>query len=184
MSAIDQLEQVMWSQVITQSPATDDDTIRRWYEDDLVHLKERYRVAPMDESNRELVNAAIAEWSLIQVKFTENAGFSEDEFLERFTQLREWKLENVPQAGVNVAQLSQMARGVVKNMDWVNLFSWILPQADPKHKLAHLLWGRMVTGIYYVELLGKQNISTVGSGDNPITRVDARWRYMDELESE
>ena len=36
-------------------------------------------------------------------------------------------------------------------MDWVNLFSWVLPNADRERAEAHRMVGRMVVALFYFD---------------------------------
>jgi hypothetical protein len=60
-------------------------------------------------------------------------------------------------------------------MDWVNLFSWVLPNADRERAEAHRVVGRMVVALFYVELLSKH-----GADDQslPLRQIEARWRLV------
>jgi len=63
------------------------------------------------------------------------------------------------------------------NMDWVSTFGWILPRADAANAERHREVGRMVTALFYSELMYKY----LGQPDNKaMKRVEARWRLANE----
>ena len=68
---------------------------------------------------------------------------------------------------------------MVKNMDWVNLFSWILPLADKEGRESHIAIGRIVTAIFYTELLAHFDGSPFSA--QALERIEARWQVVNEL---
>lgn len=180
-AVIDRLEQELWSQCVTQVAATDDETIQRWRNDEVAHIRGRFRVSIMQESTRPLVEAAASEWERIEVIFLKRmGGMTREQFLTEFTALREEFLNKTPLWIGKALGWGNIAYGAVKNLDWVNLFSWVLPQADPSHVEDHRQRGKMVTAIYYTEMLGKYGTSEAPNHQNILTRVDARWQLLQD----
>lgn len=96
-------------------------------------------------------------------------------FLSEFEKLREDYLGGGREWRRTALLLSPNIYGAVRNMDWVNLFSWVLPNADQDRAEAHRIIGRMVVALFYVELLSKHE-----SDDQsvPLRKIEARWRLV------
>ena len=180
-TVIDRLEQELWSQCVTQRVAEDDEAIKRWQADEAAHIRERFQVSPMKESTRPLVDEAVDEWERIEaISLKRMGGKTREQFLTEFTALREEFLRKKPLWGGKALSWGDIAYGAVKNMDWVNLFSWVLPQADPSHVAKHRLRGKMVTAVYYTEMLGKYGFSDEPNHQDILARIDARWKLLQE----
>ncbi len=154
-SPIDKLERELWDSCVTQHPAQNQESTVRWQTDELSHLKERFSVHSMPAELDALVQDALIQWQKIEKKLCSGLGINREHFLNEFEKAR----EDFHNKGNEWQRLiNSMKRGVygaVRNMDWVNLFSWVLPNADKKHTEEHRKTGRMVTAVFYIELLSK-----------------------------
>jgi hypothetical protein len=63
-------------------------------------------------------------------------------------------------------------------MNWVNLFSWMLPYADKSKSKIYKDIGLMVTALFYVEMLYKYGDDLE---NNNLHRIEARWRIVNEF---
>ena len=181
-SAIDIMEKEVWACCVRQRAAKGDATIARWQKDEYAHLKERYIVEPMPDTMQPLVEKALAEWQKIENAFCAAVGMSPDEFLEAFEKARESflmrfdKRDGVWQRFITNGNTLQ---GRVRNMDWVNLFAWVLPQADPANRERNIRVGKMVTACLYTEYMFKYALN-VGASNEPLRLIEARWKLVSE----
>ncbi len=178
-SAIDQLAINLWGYCVSQRPAEDEDTMRRWQTDELSHLKERFLVRPLPPKLRGLVEDALGEWKEKEGIVLEKLGMDIEGFLDTFEKLRKDFMSGGTQWQTDAISMYPAIRGAVKNLDWVNLFSWILPLADREKRESHKATGRMVTAIFYIELLARFNDYTTSSAS--LNRIEARWQLVNEL---
>lgn len=177
-SPIDKLEHELWNACIIQMPAKDHETIDRWQSDEIAHLKECFFVQPIPLGLDELVKNALTQWQQIETKVSLNLGMNREQFLKEFEKTREDFLNKGTEWEKAVESMQFELYGVVRNMDWVNLFSWVLPGADKEYYENHREIGRMVTAIFYIELLSKY-----GFDDENIylRNIEARWRLINQL---
>jgi hypothetical protein len=174
-SSIDRLEEDLWAACVIQRAAPDEETVERWQTDELAHLRERFFVRPMPAEFDDLVRRALAEWHDREQAACSRLGMTRDAFLGEFAKTREDYLGAGREWRQTSESLSPSIHGVVRNMDWVNLFSWVLPNADRERAEAHRMIGRMVVALFYVELLSKH-----GPGDQSLSlrKIEARWRLV------
>ncbi|WP_020504018.1 hypothetical protein [Lamprocystis purpurea] len=158
-----------------QRAAPDEDAVERWQTDELAHLRERFVVRPLPAEFDDLAGRALAEWQDRENTLCSRLGMTPEAFLSEFEKLREDYLSGRQEWRHTVASLSPKIYGAVRNMDWVNLFSWVLPNADRERAEAHRTIGRMVVALFYVELLSKHE-----SDDEslPLRKIEARWRLV------
>ncbi len=174
-SPIDQLEEALWGACVMQRAAPDEETVNRWQTDELAHLRERFLVQPMPAEFDDLVGRALAQWRDREQQVCSRLAMSREAFLREFEKLRADHLGGGLEWRKTVASLAPKIYGAVRNMDWVNLFSWVLPNADRERAEAHRMVGRMVTALFYVEQLSKH-----GADDqaHPLPKIEARWRLV------
>lgn len=182
-SAIDLMEKEVWACCVRQRAARDDATIARWQTDEYAHIKERFIVEPMEYEYQPLVEKALAEWQGIEDGFCAAIGMSSDEFLEAFAKARESFLIRFDKRdGVWQEFISKHGKtlyGRVRNMDWVNIFAWVLPQADPANRERNARIGKMVTACLYTEFMFKYAVG--GAKQEPVRLIEARWRLVSEM---
>jgi hypothetical protein len=182
-SAIGKLEERLWNTCIAQIAARDDETetVKKWQEDDYIHMKERFRVRPMSPEIIPLVHQALQEWREIERMFCARLGTSPNEFLREFVTIRATFLNGDPKWLKLFGNKGSIAHGAVMNMDWVNMFGWILPQAYPGKSDELLRIGRIVTAIFYCEMLHKYGSEANALQNNNLAQMEARWRLADDL---
>ena len=73
-----------------------------------------------------------------------------------------------------VYQTGEAVYAVVKNMEWVNLFSWILPAANPDIADKLSITGRMVTAIFYIEKLWKN----LDARQENLKNIEVCWKLV------
>lgn len=170
-SPIDQLEEALWGACVIQHAPANDETVERWQTDELAHLRERFLVRPLPAELADLAGSALAQWQEREQAACSRLGLTRDAYLRQFVTLREDYLHGGHDWQQPVALLSPAIHGAVRNMDWVNLFSWVLPNADRERVEAHRMVGRMVVALFYCELLSRH-----GADDEslPLRKIEAR----------
>lgn len=180
MSAIDQLLSEIRARCVVQLGAPDEETAQKWYEDDFLHLTHGYLVNPMPADLEPLVQQATAEWKETEWRICERLGFDRQEFLRKFEEARSDFLANGDDWQEFVLQTCPAVHGAVMNMEWVTLFSWLLPFSDHANANAHRDTGRFVAAALYIETLydyklsGRYGANTLCR--DPIMKLEARWR--------
>ena len=175
--SIDELESEIWSICVMQRAAQDEETINRWQTNELSHLKERFLVQPLPLELKNMAHSALIEWQQLEKKICSNLGMNRTEFLSLFEKAREDYLNNGKDWQKIISSIQNKVYGAVRNMDWVNLFSWILPQADKEHNEEYIQIGCMVTAIFYIEMLSK--FGRDHNNDN-LKRIEARWLLVNQ----
>ncbi len=100
-----------------------------------------------------------------------------EQFLSQFETVRADFFDRGTDWKVTVGYLRDKLYAAVRNMDWVNLFSWVLPSADKEHSIENRATGRMVTAIFYIELLSKYGQDYE---NDILKKIEARWRLVNE----
>ena len=175
ISPIDQLEEALWGACVMQPAASDEETVERWQTDELAHLRERFRVRPLPAELADLAGRALVQWQEREESVCSRLGLTRDAFLRQFATLREDYLHGGHDWQQHVALLAPAIHGAVRNMDWVNLFSWVLPNTDRERAEAYRMVGRMVVALFYCELLSRH-----GTDDEslPLRKIEARWQLV------
>lgn len=171
-SAIDRLEEEVWVACITQRAARDQQTIERWQSNEYAHLKERFIVSPLPASLNDLLENALKEWRQRESRLLSVLGLSRDQFLDQFEKTRASFLQGQNDWQGFVNQAGGAVYAVVKNLDWVNLFGWILPSAKPDEAARLSDIGKTVTALFYLEMLWKNP----DARPEDLKRIDARWK--------
>jgi hypothetical protein len=174
-SPIDQLEEALWGACVIQRAPANEETVERWQTDELAHLRERFRVRPLPAELADLAGRALSQWQDREQVACSRLGLTRDAFLRQFGTLREDYLHGGHDWRRPVALLAPATHGAVRNMDWVNLFSWVLPNADRERAEAHRMVGRMVVALFYCELLSRH-----GTEDEslPLRKIEARCQLV------
>lgn len=175
ISPIDQLEEALWGACVMQRATPDEETVERWQTDELAHLRERFRVRPLPAELADLAGRALVQWQEREESVCSRLGLTRDAFLRQFATLREDYLHGGHDWQQHVALLAPAIHGAVRNMDWVNLFSWVLPNTDRERAEAYRMVGRMVVALFYCELLSRH-----GTDDEslPLRKIEARWQLV------
>ncbi len=177
-SSINKLEGLIWNTCVRAKAPDSEDAISQWQEDEYAHLTEGFMVLPLPSDLNESVQNALAAWNTIEEKVCCRMNMSRAQFLEEFEKMREDFLKNGRQWKTKAMFMSAQVYGSVLNMNWVNLFSWMLPYADRTNSKTLRETGRMVTALFYIELLSKY-------GDDHenvyLKRIEARWRIVNEI---
>lgn len=176
-SPIDRLEREFWDSCVTQRPAQNQESIDRWQTDELSHLKERFFVHPMPVELNTLVQDALIQWQKIEKKVCSSLGINREYFLNEFEKAREDFHNRGKEWQRLLTSLQPSVYGAVRNMDWVNLFSWVLPNADKQHSEEHRKTGRMVTAVFYIELLSKYGNDYQ---NGYLKKIEARWHLVNQ----
>lgn len=177
-SAITQLESEIWNSCVRQLAARDEETARRWQTDEFAHLNERFLVQPLPAELEPLVSQAVMQWQQIEQQVCSKLGMTSEQFLHSFEKARHDFISGGKKWEPIIGAMQEGVAGAVRNMDWVNLFSWVLPKAVREPGGQNLSVGRMVTAIFYCELLSKY-----GKRDENgyLRKIEARWRFVNEL---
>lgn len=178
LNPIDVLEEEVLTNCLMQSSANEE-TIKKWQTDEVAHLKERFIISPLPDKLRPLVDSALSQWQKIEVKILSKLNTTKEEFLEKFKSARASFINGNNEWQIFIIDVGFAVRMAVKNLDWVNLFAWILPRADKENAQTYKETGLMMTAVFYSELLFK-NLSIPQNKDN-LRRVDARWILVNEL---
>lgn len=175
-SPIDRLEREIWAGCVRQRLAGDKETLDRWQSDEVAHITERFIVDPVPSSLRPLVDEAIVEWVQIESAFLSLIEMDRGSFLKGFESARDAYLHRTRHWEPFASKVGAVARGVVRNMDWVNLFAWVLPQADREHGAHHAATAKMIAAVFYMEQLAKygKHLDVVPEG--LFARLEARWQ--------
>jgi hypothetical protein len=171
-SAIDRLDEEVWASCITQRAAQDQQTVERWQSDHYAHLKERFVISPIPEALNQLVEVALAEWQQRENRLLSVLGMGREQFLDKFEKTKTSFLQGKKDWQGFVYQTGGAVYAVVKNMDWVNLFSWILPAAKPEAASRLFDIGRTATAIFYLEMLSKN----LDARPENLKNIEACWK--------
>ncbi|MEJ5366629.1 MAG: hypothetical protein WHS86_16155 [Desulfosoma sp.] len=184
---VDQLVDETYAHCVRERPARDAETVYRWQKDEISHLRERFEVLPLMPELRQLALEAVDHWRERESRLLETLKTTKEEFLSTFRAIREDVLKGGSQSLRAAYALYPKTRGVCRNMDWVNLFSWILPQADPDRAAIYGEVGRIVTACLYIEILSKlqpfQAEEESITKDRDLMRIEARWQLAERLAS-
>lgn len=172
-SPINKLEEEIWVACVRQRAAEDQETTDRWQTDECSHLRERFFVRPMPSELDKLARDALEQWRQIENKVFANLGMSREQFLNEFEKARESYLNKNTEWQMTIVKMQFALSGAVRNLEWVNLFSWILPVADKEHADEYKAAGRVITAIFYIELLAKQS-------QDDLRRIEARWLIVNQ----
>ncbi|MEQ8192359.1 MAG: hypothetical protein ABRQ39_30615 [Candidatus Eremiobacterota bacterium] len=173
-SPINRLERELWNTCVRQVVAEDMKTAERWQDNPLDYMQEGFLIETMPASMKPLVEEAIIRWEEIEEKVLSRIKMTREQFLEAFEKARDSYFSKTDEWKSFALRYGSIVYGAVLNMDIVNLFAWILPNADPARGEAYCSLGRMVTAIFYTELLykcdGEFNLNNHG-----LNKIEACW---------
>ncbi|MEI7639114.1 MAG: hypothetical protein WCJ37_17520 [Syntrophus sp. (in: bacteria)] len=178
-SPIDKLEGEVWGSCVRQFVTKDQETSDRWQKDEISHLRERFLIDPMPSELDELVQSALDQWQQIENKVCAKSGKNREQLFCEFEKVRESYINKGTEWQDIISESQTLLYGAVRNMDWINLFTWILPAADKMHADEYRVAGRMMTAIFYIEILSRQDYE---EKSNDLKRIDARWRIVNQME--
>jgi len=178
--SIDKLEREIWSICVLECAAQDQETINRWQTDELSHLKERFLVQSLPLDLKNIAHNALIQWQQLEKNICLKLGMDSIEILNVFESAWEDFLRNRNDLQEKISSLQSKVRGAVPNTNWVNLFSWILPNAVIEHSEEYRQIGRIVTAIFYIEMLSKYGNDHTNSN---LKKIEARWLLVNQLSS-
>jgi hypothetical protein len=123
------------------------------------------------------MEAAFEEWQERENRLFSSLRMSREQFLEKFEKTREAFLQGKNDWQGFVYQTGEASYAVVKNMDWVNLFSWILPAANPEIADNLFIKGKTVAAIFYIEKLWKN----LDARPEDLKNVEACWKLASRV---
>ena len=176
ISPIDKLVDEVWGYCVIQRAPKNEETLKRWQGDEFSRLKEGFVIHPLPLELSGLVQDAIKQWENIEKQVLDRLKMSREEFLIKFKELREDFLKQGKRWRPILFSLYPKVYGAVRNMEWVNLFSWMLPHAYREQMDQLQQIGRMVTALFYIEIIGRTDRF---SGPDPLRRIEARWQMVD-----
>lgn len=177
ISPIEKLEQELWNTCVIKYAAKDQETLDRWQRDEYAHIKERFLIQPIPSKFDELLEKALAQWQQIEEKVLSSLGMNREQFLTEFENLRKYFLNKGKEWQNTVACMQLSVYGAVRNMKWVNMFSFVLPDTDKEYFTEYRAIGRMVVAIFYLELLYKYDHDYE---NNNLKIIEARWLLVNE----
>lgn len=185
MSKIDHLESDLWYACVRQRAPRDENQADRWRQDELAHLRERFVVTTAPPEFGHIITGALAEWDRIEaqilaldpVRPIDQPSATRADYLAAFAEARESFLEDRTVSPQHL-DIGVAVRGAVRNMDWVNLFAWVLPGAVPDDREALLDRARMVVATYYFEMIGKAVRFPNQMHDRLIKKLEAQWKLV------
>ena len=180
-SPIEKLEEEIWAECVTRVAPADDQVLERWKNDEAAHLKEGFVFHKMPISMKPLAQQAVERWGQIEAQVLERLQADEDKFLKYFEEIRDSCLRGNDDWRPIVIRIGEIVYSAVRNMDWVNLFAWILPNVNPDEAATYKRLGRMVVAMFYIEFMMK-HIDDCGIviPDPEITRkkLENRWQMV------
>lgn len=177
-SPIDQLESKIWDVCVFQRPAPDKETADIWQTDEVRYLNEGFIVKEIPQEMIPLAESALNHWKEIEETLCTRLNTTPEQFLNDFRKIREDYLNQQADFAKLTLTMLNAVYGVVRNLDWVNLFSWILPRADAKNAEKHLRAGLMMSAVFYIELLSKPFAKYAAQ---PLKKIEARWLIANQL---
>ncbi len=176
-SPIDRLIEEAWDCCIIRLLPVDSAMRERWENDEMTYLKEGFRLGPLPEELKPLVSEALKQWDERQKKALESLKMDRDAFLREFRLIRTSCLEGGREWVTPLLSMAHLVYGAVRNMDWVNLFTWILPNTDRENAGTYIETGQMVTALFYLEILYKHLANP--RGFNALDKIEVRWKLVD-----
>ena len=180
-SPIDKLEREVWHYCVRQKAAGDDETLNCWRLDERAHLMGQFIILPLPLEFNGLVEKAFSCWRRIEENLCSGLGMDNERFLREFTTARDNYINHNWHCDDSVMRFQTKVYGVVRNMGWVDLFSWVLPQATSEYHTEIKSVGIMLTAVFYFELLFKNIHNGDGYEDDALRRIEARWQLVNEI---
>ncbi|RMG02685.1 MAG: hypothetical protein D6726_07075 [Nitrospirae bacterium] len=173
-SPIDSLIEEVWDCCITRLLPKDREMRNRWEEDELTFLREGFRLAPLPEKLKPLTIEALAQWKEREEKVLERLKMDREVFLREFNLIRDSYLNKENNWQTPLLSMAHIVYGAVRNMDWVTLFTWILPITDSENAAKYLEAGKMITALFYLEILYKYLANPQGC--HALDKIETRWQ--------
>ena len=189
-SKIDELIDELWFNCVSRPVADNIDQAKEWEEDRDLYLSLIIKtVGPLPEKLQPLVNEAIMEWQKGEEYFFKLFRKDRETFLQIFNQVRESIYGDTDEWRRNVKDLGPNCNKILLNMDIVNVFSWILPNADTINAPQYRQIGELMSSILYMSILWKKLIKYQGEIKTnadllnmiDIKNIDARWKAANGL---
>lgn len=177
MQSIDKLGEKLWFHSVMERAAKDQKTVERWQTDEYAHLTERYVVRAMPSDLTPLVAQALSQWDAIEQRILAELKMDYTLFLNGFEAARKNMISGNENWKDFIEQVQDAVCGAVVNMDWVNLFSWVLPKADVENAEKYREIGKRVAAFYYSDLLSRHNNISL-SNKALFDRMEARWKMV------
>lgn len=182
LTSIDILEQEIWNLCIIRTAPKDLETENRWATNETAYLREGFIIKQIPEHIHQLVIKAVLYWEDLEKNLLDRLLISRADYLRNFSEARTCYLNGSQEWEDFIFSTESAVRGVVRNMDWVNLFSWILPIADLENSEHHRLNGQMVATVFYSELLSKYGHNPNLVSNNPLGKIETRWRMANNID--
>lgn len=181
-SAIVRLESALWDSCVTRMAPANTETAQRWQSDGLAYLKEGFLINPMPESLQPLVDEALAQWKQIEKTAWSRLQMTNEQFFPIFEKMRDSYLQEDDEWKSLIVSVGPALYGAVMNMDWVNLFAWILPMSNPDNFNKYYFFGRLVTAFFYTECLWKFYESDSSDSDRKtaLMKIETRWFIINQ----
>ena len=160
-----------------QVAAPTDELFKRWQIDAYAKLTEGYNVFPIDETFNPLISAALDEWRSIEEEVCKHLEMTSEEIINTVTSSRKAFGDGGLKWDMILSPLRACPNGVIRNIGWVNTFTWILPRADAENKERYKRVGQLVAALFYVEMFSRYGFDYQKNGrtyDNEVcARIDA-----------
>jgi hypothetical protein len=168
-SIIDQLVESAWDNCVGRKAAKDQEEAIKWQNDEYAFIKESISVQSLPSMLVPDVDKALDQWSKIEQRVLEELRMTQEQFLTEFERTRQCYLSG-NNSWRNSKVLNVCVTGVVRNMEWVNLFGWMLPESYPSIKKSMPNISKMVTAIFYLELLIRRESPSY------MSKIEVRWK--------
>ncbi len=169
----------MWFSCILERAAKDQEELERWQSDEVAHIKGRFIVRHIPDDLKPLVEEAVNQWHSIEKEIFPTE-IEKERFMKEFEEARSDLLSGGEGWKLFASKYGAVVYGKVRNMDWVNLFSWILPKAIPGESVRFKEIGRIVTSLFYTEIMFKSKNSPNIRGNKLFQKIEARWKLVSE----
>jgi hypothetical protein len=161
--------------------AKDQQTLERWQADPLANLKEGFKVQPLPVTLLPLVEKAVAQWEEREKQVLSALQMDREQFLIKFRQARESFLQGNDEWKSFIFSTDPIVHDTVRNLDWVSLFTWKLPTADPENKDRYRTVGLMVASIFYIYSIVREE-ECPGAHFNPMGKIEAYWKLVNQTD--
>lgn len=176
-SPIDRLIEEVWDCCVIRLLPANSEMRERWENDEMTYLKEGFHLGPLPEELKPLASEALNQWDERQKKALNSLKMDRDVFLREFRLIRSSYLEGGKEWVAPLLSMAHLLYGAVRNMDWVNLFAWILPLTDMENARVYIEAGQMTVALFYLEILYKYLANP--QGFNALDKIEVRWKLVD-----
>jgi hypothetical protein len=178
---IDQLSEELWN-LCPQPVAETDEEVKEWYYQPESHLKKFSElVQPLRPSMNSLVQEAINEWQKIEFNLFFVLKINRADFIDEFKKTRELFFSKKMDWQPGIYKYGLLCEGLVRNMEWINAFSWQLPAADPKNCKKYVEIAEVMIAVMYLEILVKyMDEADPDNLNEPLKKIEARYKVVFE----